>query len=170
MRPWSADLKYVQDPNLMLQEAMKDTIVGISIHQSRSELNIHQFRRGSPIPANRVFTNRSKSPKRRTRSTRSISNLSYTKPNKTQPITKVSNSISFPLLSRERKEDISWKNMVSDLMDVLRVQVSPSYRRTVVGIPQTYDDVFQPPEPVQTNQTDAEDTNGNTRPIDGVFV
>jgi len=155
MRPWSADLKYVQNPDLMLREAVTEVTVGADIHKSRSDLNIHQFRRGSRVPEDRTSKKRKKCSRQ---SNRSSSSLSYTQVHQYQTFRPSErNTSNFLLASRKPSVDSSWKEVVSDLMDVLRVQVTASYRKTANVVPQTIEDVFRPPEPPKVNQPEEED-------------
>ena len=161
MRPWSADLKYIQNPELMLKEAMADVTVGVDIHRSRSDLNIHQFRRGSRVPEDRILKKRRKSASSSRQSYRSSSCLSCSPMNQHRSfISGDYDTNRFFLASRKTPGDSSWKDIVSDLMDILRVQVSESYRKTANVVPQTIEDVFRPPEPPKANQPDPDEING----------
>ena len=159
MRPWSSDLKYIEKPSLMLKEAEKEAVLGADVHKSRPDFNIHQFRR-----AGRILEDQSLKKKQRKLSGRLISNTSSPS---TRPFVRVTsrsagflpdeqNTSALLLNNRLAPKNPSWKIIMSDMLDTLRVQVSESYRKPAIVVPQTIEEVFKPPEPLLI-QPDAED-------------
>ena len=158
MRSWSEDLKYIRNPNLMLQQAANELSIVANIHKSRSDFNIHQFRRGTPIPGDRMLKKRKRNAKRRI--IQSASSRFRCNESDMRLLPGNCPSLTFSLFTNEAPKKDSWKNIVSELLDVLRVQVSPSYRTSVIGIPQTYEDIFQPKELYITVPIELDDAAG----------
>lgn len=132
----------------MLEQAEKDIASGINIYKSRSDFNIHQFRRGRQLPKDLMLK------KKRNNEKRNFSNFNKNSWNKKRPNLQHNmkeRSASYAVKTSSSSTDVSWKLIVPDFMNMLRVQVSPSYRPTATPIPQNYEDIFKPMELPDSN-------------------
>nr|XP_026693804.1 ankyrin repeat domain-containing protein 55-like [Ciona intestinalis] len=162
-RPWMRERQFVDSPDLMRKDAIMDVLEGTRIHRSRPSFNIHQFkrspdvdfvskfRRGTALPASR----KQRQNKRRAQSSeRGKKKMSENKEN-SLPDTE----ISFP-------NGKSWRSLLPDYLDVLREQVTPSYRLAANPVTQSVDEALgyntqdkTPTPPVE------EDSGEETNPI-----
>ena len=152
-KPWSKDIKHVENPILMLEQAEKEVSAGINIYKSRSDFNIHQFRRGRRLPDDLTLNKKNKNIKRKTSMSNSGQRLLNRK--KISLLEKKRHLImgrkNCSCLQSTSAMNHSWKKIVPHFMNVLRVQVSPSYRPAATPVAQNYDDIFKKADIVQPN-------------------
>ncbi|XP_076812026.1 uncharacterized protein LOC143458986 [Clavelina lepadiformis] len=156
LRPWHKDLELLQNPIMMLKNAIKDAKSGANLHRSRPDLNLHQFRRGTEVPESVMM----QKTKRKRKSKHNTNYQPSENQTRNQFESKQNNSLDF--IKTKTAKDIneayangnhvlkpyttktpSWRDNVSDLMEVKCVQVTPSYRSSAVAVSQDFDDIFK---------------------------